>query len=216
MRVNTDIYTKLGEEFGLSISDSLNAIKTKSVTITSVDDENAYVTIYEDDEPLPVPLKFLNIGEGYFKVLPTVGSLAVIGFLNGNEDAPFFITFSQIDTVLIIKGTTEININLDPDDDTKDSVFIKTGESTLKMDTNVIEFNGGGLDGLVKINELTDKLNNFIREFNAHYHMIPSGSFLISATAGVPNPQPVPVQTPFQNASNFVADDYKNTKITQG
>ena len=93
---------------------------------------------------------------------------------------------------------------------------LNSGESTLKMNNEIIEFNGGGLKGLVELDNLTSKLNAFVNTFNSHTHNVPAGSFLVGATAGVPSPAPVPVTSPMQSAQSFNASDYENEKITQG
>lgn len=99
---------------------------------------------------------------------------------------------------------------------TKDKLDIKTGQSTLMMDTSIINFNGGGLEGLIKIVDLTTKLNELVNTFNAHTHNVPPATFLVSATAGVPNPTPIPILAPNQAAQPFNKGDYENTKIKQG
>lgn len=99
---------------------------------------------------------------------------------------------------------------------TKEQLDLKTGASTLKMNNDIIEFNGGGLKGLVELDNLTSKLNTFVNTFNSHTHNVPAGSFLVGATAGVPSPAPVPVTSPTQSAQSFNASDYENEKITQG
>ena len=99
---------------------------------------------------------------------------------------------------------------------TEEELDLKTGASTLKMNNDIIEFNGGGLKGLVELDNLTSKLNGFVNTFNSHTHNVPAGSFLVGATAGVPSPAPVPVTSPMQSAQSFVASDYENEKITQG
>lgn len=99
---------------------------------------------------------------------------------------------------------------------TKEQLDLKTGASILKMNNDIIEFNGGGLKGLVELDNLTSKLNTFVNTFNSHTHNVPAGSFLVGATAGVPSPAPVPVTSPMQSAQSFNASDYENEKITQG
>lgn len=95
---------------------------------------------------------------------------------------------------------------------TKEQLDLKTGASTLKMNNDIIEFNGGGLKGLVELDNLTSKLNTFVNTFNSHTHNVPAGSFLVGATAGVPSPAPVPVTSPMQSAQSFNASDYENEK----
>lgn len=291
-----DIYTRMGGEFGAVIARSLSPMRVRTVTIQSIDVENnnAMTVVFEDDEPMPVPMTLLNIPEGMFRVTPTVGSLALVGTSNSDENAPFFISYSQVDKMEMFRKNSTVTVVTDPEDEAKDSIEVtigasrvyvnateiraevssktpgedeerdpvavaylnkdlihanvkddtnidvtdkkisatigsdvalvatdkelnvKTGASTLKMDDSIIDFNGGGLDGLVKINEITDKLNDFVKKFNAHDHMIPPASFLISAMAGVPNPAPVAVLATTGISNPFVKSDYENTKIVQG
>lgn len=248
--MNDDVYTHMGEQFGASIARMLSPTRIRTCTIVSIDAETneAYVRIYEDDEPMPVPMTFLNIPDGMLRVTPSVDSLALIGASNSDENQPVFIAYSRVDKVELFRGATSITLNVDPDDEandfmeatigeasvkmdkdtihanvgedatldlTKDDLNVKTGASTLLMNNDVISFNGGGLDGLVKINEITDKLNTFVDTFNSHVHNVPAATFLISATAGVPNPAPIPVEAPMQGAAKFNKGDYENEKVTQ-
>lgn len=62
-----------------------------------------------------------------------------------------------------------------------------------------IVINGGKLGGLVKIQELTDKLNRLVNEFNRHTHPFASGAV---------GPTTMP-------ASVFSKNDYENKDIQQ-
>ena len=62
-----------------------------------------------------------------------------------------------------------------------------------------IILNGGTLGGLVKVQELTDKLNGLVKAFNEHIHTL---------TNGGTTPPTVP-------AGSFVAGDFENEKIRQ-
>ena len=101
---------------------------------------------------------------------------------------------------------------------TDDQLDANVGESTLKVTSDEIQFNGGGFDGLVKINDLTTKLNGLVQEvttfintYNTHTHMVTTsggpttqtGTTLTTTATGTPPTQ-------------FNANDYKNEKITQG
>lgn len=146
-----------------------------------------------------------------------------------NENSENIITINDNETSLV-RTTQNANETVKIDDTgilmstkddmsallTKEKLDIKTGQSTLVMDTNLINFNGGGLGGLIKINEITSKLNELVNTFNAHTHNVPPGSFLVAATAGVPNPAPMPVQATLQTAQPFNKADYENEKIKQG
>lgn len=95
-------------------------------------------------------------------------------------------------------------------DFTDSQLSIKTDSSTLIMEDGKIEFNGGSEDGLVKINALTDKLNNLVKQvndlitkYNTHIHPATMGATSPTAT------QATPVTT-------FNKTDYENNKIIQG
>lgn len=77
-----------------------------------------------------------------------------------------------------------------------------------------VEFNGGKKDGLININDLTDKLNNLVDEvndlkgkFNAHTHTVTT-----SAPAGEWTSKPT--TSTASDATKFNKSDYEDDKIT--
>lgn len=101
---------------------------------------------------------------------------------------------------------------------TKEQLDLKTGASTLKMNNDVIEFNGGGLKGLVELDNLTSKLNAFVQSFNSFVSIYNSHSHPVS-TAGSATAQTgstTGIIGRAQSAQSFNASDYENEKITQG
>ena len=67
-----------------------------------------------------------------------------------------------------------------------------------------IQINNGNFKGLIKIEDLTNKLNNLKSEITIELGKI---SAAITALGGVYNPG---------NLSQFVKSDYENTKVTHG
>lgn len=61
-----------------------------------------------------------------------------------------------------------------------------------------IVINGGDNNGLVKIDKLTEKLNELVEKFNTHTHPVPNGTSSLTST----------------QASVFNKSDYEDTKIT--
>ena len=53
-----------------------------------------------------------------------------------------------------------------------EAISLKIGDQTAEIDKNGFVINGGNLGGLIKINELTNKLNNLVRAFNSHVHPV--------------------------------------------
>lgn len=126
-----------------------------------------------------------------------------------NENIEEIVTIDDKGIDLTIKD--DINVNI-----TQTELNVKTGGSTLKMNNDIIEFNGGGFDGMIKINELTSKLNelvqqvnSFISIYNTHQHTVQ-----VAVPAGTGNT--LVLTGTGTNCKTFNASDYKNEKITQG
>lgn len=88
-------------------------------------------------------------------------------------------------------------------------------EITVDAQT-LINFNGGKLGGLVKVEALTDKLNELVDAFNKHTHTIPSGGI---ATQGSATAQatiaPVTVPAIDKKQEKVKREDYENQQIKQ-
>lgn len=70
---------------------------------------------------------------------------------------------------------------------------------------NKIVINGGNNDGIIKINELTQKLNDLVNAFNNHIH-------ITTATVGAA-PAAGEISAPTPQAQNFNKTYYENDKI---
>jgi hypothetical protein len=75
----------------------------------------------------------------------------------------------------------------------------------VEVKSGTIEINGGTNGGLVKINELTDKLNALVNSFNSHTHPF----------VGVPPSSPGTTSATTAQAQPFNKSDYENEKIKQ-
>jgi len=86
-----------------------------------------------------------------------------------------------------------------PDLDDGEAALFNAFSAIVKLASNGnVELNGTGNLGLVKITELTAKLNAHITEYNTHMHP--------TAALGSPSVPSVP-------GTVFVASDYENTKV---
>lgn len=200
-----------GEEFGSELARMLRRFVLKTVTIESVDEANnvANVTIFEGDAPIQVPLSLFNIGTANVTIVPTVGSVAVIANPNGDDNNPQFLWFESVDKVSFKRGSVSATLQVDPDDESKDSISLSLGESSIDVTSDLIQFNGGSLGALVAISKLTERLNKLKSELDTlqnnivtHTHPAPGG------TTSTPT---------FIKAkiSSFSDDDYANEKIKQ-
>lgn len=73
-----------------------------------------------------------------------------------------------------------------------------------------IIINGGELGGLIKIQELTDKINALVEAFNGHTHLVPIGGVVTSAG---PNINPVNVPAVTKKAAKLNKKDYEDETI---
>lgn len=200
-----------GEEFGSELARMLRRFVLKTVTIESVDEENnvANVTIFEGDTPIQVPLSLFNIGTSNVTIVPTVGSVAVIANPNGDDNNPQFLWFESVDKVSFKRGSVSATLQVDPDDESKDSISLSLGESSIDVTSDLIRFNGGSLGALVAISKLTERLNKLKSELDTLQNNI--------ATHTHPAPGGTTATPTFIKAkiSSFSDDDYANEKIKQ-
>ena len=70
--------------------------------------------------------------------------------------------------------------------------------------------NGGELGGLIKIQELTDKINALVEAFNSHTHLIATGAVVTSAGPKI-NQGSVPAVT--KKAAKLNKQDYEDETI---
>lgn len=73
-----------------------------------------------------------------------------------------------------------------------------------------IEINGGKLGGLINIEDLTSKINELVRAFNSHTHVIPTGGVVCGT---YPNGSPVQVPKILSPANSFNKADYEDDTI---
>lgn len=91
-------------------------------------------------------------------------------------------------------------------EDTEEWAVIKASEyESIEMKIESLLINGGELGGLVKIEELTNKLNDLVTKFNAHTH-------ITTATVGS-SPTPGTIAATTNQAEPFNKSDFEDTKI---
>lgn len=169
-----------------------------------------------------IPLKDIAGDHLYLKYpTPNIGDEVFVVFRMGNVQNPFWIPFPHhhfpevippqlrdLDSFgLFTYGGNQIWIN-----DKTGELYINTqGDIHIDSPTNII-INQGTNEGLIKIRELTDKLNQLVSEieilrkaFNTHTH---SG---IQPGSGTTN---IPTSLDNKVISEFKQEDYENTKVT--
>lgn len=186
------VITKIGEAFGDRIGDLVARCIVKSVTVTDVDEENnvALVTIFDGDEPLQVPLQFLNVGNAVIKVVPAKDSTAAIVGLDGNINKPVFISYTEVE-----------------------QVYVQVGESSVQITSDAVTFNGGENKGLVLAESLCDRLNTIEDDINSLKQIF--SSWAPQAMDGGATLQTLASTWAGQTLQKTAVGDIENEKIIQ-
>lgn len=214
-----DSAASFGEELANRVRDILpNFIVI--ATVESVDEEAKTLDAVVDNDKVfsDISLDVFPNGGNSVYLIPKVGSMIILGFIEGFAEDPFVIKTTAIEKLIISNEQSENSTILVEND----YIEVIRGESIWRIEDGKIslsaeltEFNGGANDGMIKIHELTEKLNALVADFNAHNHSIPSGAVLVAAQGGVSNPTPIQLTAPTPTTDNFVESDYENTAITQ-
>lgn len=143
---------------------------------------------------------------------PKVGSYVVVGFVADGAAGVVLLTDEVESVEVVISGDTA-RISAD-----KDGVRVLMGDDTsAELTKEGIILNGGNFGGLVKVAELTQKLNEFIAAFNSHTHELTTG---VVAVTGSPtaqsNPAPIVVPAITNQHPSVAVSDYENEKVKHG
>lgn len=80
--------------------------------------------------------------------------------------------------------------------------------------TGEVIYNDGQLGGLVRIKELTQKINELVQAFNSHTHTLQTGSVAVTGSAtSQSNTEPIEVPAVSSKAKELKAEDYEDKKI---
>lgn len=213
-RVSYDPAEEAGGAFGAFLAQMFYTVRTVLVTVKSVDEANgvAQVYLFEEDKTFPVPLSLYGTEEYGMVHVPTEGSAALIAFIDGDINRPVFVGISEIDKWAFKRNETAITFTTDPDE-----VNVTVGNSKVRITPDLIEMNGGSLDGLVIIGKLTERLNRLQQQIEAIQSAIASHSHLV-ATSGSATQQVGNTTTTIYakvNVDSFDNSDYENEKIKQ-
>lgn len=131
-----------------------------------------------------------------FAFIPVVGSIVLVARI-GDSNELCIVQFSEVEKVIFTIA--------------EDFTLSVTGGS-VELSVPEIIINGGNLGGLLKIDDITAKLNDLVKTFNSHTH---SGVITaVSGGSGAPAVgTPGSSTVPDQAAASFSKGDYEDTKI---
>jgi len=213
-RVSYDPAEEAGGAFGAFLAQMFYTVRTVLVTVKSVDEANgvAQVYLFEEDKTFPVPLSLYGTEEYGMVHVPTEGSAALITFIDGDINRPVFVGISEIDKWAFKRNETAITFTTDPDE-----VNVTVGNSKVRITPDLIEMNGGSLDGLVIVGKLTERLNRLQQQIEAIQSAIASHSHLVATSGSATQQVGNTTTTTYAkvNVDSFDNSDYENEKIKQ-
>lgn len=180
----------------------------KICTVDAVDVEARTVDCTPIDESAPlvgVNLQASQDSSVGVVLFPAVGSYVIVAFITPAVAA--VVLCDKIDKAQLSIGKTQITVDAEV-------VDTSLGDTSFRITSEGVQFNGGKLGGLLKIEQLTEKFNELIRAFNTHTHTIPVGGVPVTGTAAAQsNPAPVEVPAVTQTIPEVKASDYEDAKV---
>ena len=204
--MNRQIIEAIQKISGTSLNDNVHLLIG---SVDSVNESNRTCTVTSISSKGSVTIENVllmsSIDDGILLV-PTIGSPVFVLYSTFNQ--PFVALFSGLDKILLVAGENNASIQVD-----KDGLKLEIGNTKVNLSKDLTQFNDGGLGGLVKVVELTQKLNNLeskvnslITAFNSHVH---TGVTTGAGASGTTLTTVTGTLTPTQRA------DIENTKIKQ-
>ena len=174
-------------------------VSTRTCTVTTIGDRGGVQ--FENVQLMP------SVDDG-FLLVPAIDSTVIVGYNTFNQ--PFVLLFSGIDKVLLVAGENNASIQLDAD-----GLLLEINDTKLLIEDGLITLNNGSLGGLVKLNDLVNRLNlienkvnSLIGKYNSHTHILTlsTGTGTAAPTATTEAGTLTPTQP----------QDIENDKIIQG
>lgn len=176
-------------------------------TVDAVDKEKRTVDCSPIDEGAPllaVNLQANQESKHGIVVYPKVGSYVVVSFVAEGGAGVVTLT-DEIESVEVVIEQNKVILN-------NEKATIQVGDDvSIEVANNGIVMNGGDFGGLIKIEELTKKINNLIDAFNNHTHNIPT--VITNGSATTQTAVQVAVPAPLGKAVKLNKDDYEDVKV---
>jgi hypothetical protein len=207
MAGNRQIIEAIQRMTGTQLADKVSVL---AATVDSVDVQKRTCVVTTVSSQGSVTIEnvqlMASVDDG-FMFIPAIASTVFVVYSTFSQ--PFVALFSGAERIVLTGGENDASVTID-----ENGIALEIADTVITITDGEIKMNDGAMGGLVKVIELTQKLNNLenkvntlITSFNAHVH---SG-----VTTGPGSSGPTPTQvtgtlTPTQRA------DIENDKIVQG
>lgn len=138
-------------------------------------------------------------------LFPEIGSFVVVGFIADGSAGVVLLTEKIESAEIVIADTSAV---MDAD-----GVRIDVGDISAHLDKNAVTFNGGDLGGLVKVEDLTKRLNLIENDINNLKSVF--SSWAVTAQDGGAALKTAAVSWFGSQLTTTKRGDYENKKVTQ-
>lgn len=205
---NRQIIEAVQKMTGTQLSDNVRLL---AATVNSVNEAKRTCVVTTVSSQGQVTIEdvqlMASIDDGFLFV-PAIDSTVIVAYSTFNQ--PFICLFSGAEKVLLVAGENNASIQVDAD-----GLLLEIKNTKVQIKDGEIQLNDGSMGGLVKVIELTQKLNNLenlvnslIAKYNAHTHIL-----TLSTGTGTAAPT---VTTETQTLTPTQRADIENDKIIQG
>ena len=139
--------------------------------------------------------------------VPAIDSTVIVTYTTFNK--PFISLFSAIDKVVLIVGENNVSFEMD-----NLGILLEIANTKLSFKDGLTQFNDGALGGLVKVIDLTTKLNNLENKVNSLLSAFGSHTHILTLSSGTGTAAPTTTPVP-PNLTPTVRGDIENEKIKQ-
>lgn len=178
-----------------AIAGNSGEIEARVCVVTAIDADARTIDCEPLDESAPILGVNLQANQGLstgIVAFPKKRSHVIVAMMNGGMGGCVIAT-EEIDRAEVLIEDTSVVL-------TKDGVV----------------FNGGSFGGLIKVADLTSKINELIDAFNNHTHTLPSGAVSVTGSPSAQsNPAPITVPAITSKHTKVRRDDYENEKVKQ-
>jgi hypothetical protein len=139
-------------------------------------------------------------------LVPVIDSTVIVTYTTFNK--PFISLFSAIEKTVLIVGDNNVSFEMD-----NLGILLEIANTKLSVKDGITQFNDGSLGGLVKIIDLTTKLNNLENKVNALLSAFNTHTHILTLTSGTGTA--APTTSPVTGTlTPTVRGDIEDTKIT--
>jgi hypothetical protein len=164
---NRQIIESIQKMTGTLLKDNVH---TFAASVDSVNEEKRTCTVTSVFGMTVENVQLMASVDDGFLLVPVIDSMVIVVYSTFGK--PFICLFSSVKKVLLTAGENNASIQVDAD-----GLLFEIADTKIQVSDGEIKLNDGSMGGLVKVIQLTQKLNNLenkvnalITAYNTHVH----------------------------------------------